>query len=142
MPPDFLLRCTACGSEAVWDTEACAPVGTPQVGHPVLWRCETCGAERRHVIESYYLVLDKLHHEICVATEIDRRTVDLVMTELYWCRRARERPTASTCEEYAKEAEEVARVTGIRQESVERIAAAEASWLVRRGYAPKTAPED
>ena len=117
-------------------------MGTPQVGHPVLWRCEACGAERRHIIESYYLALDKLHHEICVATEIDRRTVDLVMTELYWCRRARERPTSSTRVKSVEEAEEVARVTGIRQEMVERIATAESAWLVRRGYAPKIAKEE
>jgi len=139
MPPDFLLRCTVCGGESVWDTDACPPVGTPQIGHPILWRCEACGEERRHIIENLFLALDKLHHEICVATEIDRLTVDLVMTELYWCRRAREPRASFTRMESAEEAEEVARVTGIRQELVEQIAMAEAAWLLRRGYVPKAA---
>ncbi len=141
MPPDFLLRCTTCGSESVWDTEACPPVGTPKIGHPVLWRCETCGAERRHVIENLYLVLDKLHHEICIATETDRQTVDLIMTEMYWFRRGLDRPTSPTGAAPLSEAEEVAKATGIPRELVERISAAEASWLRRRGYIPDVPPD-
>ena len=116
-------------------------MGAPQIGHPVLWRCGTCGGERRHTVESLFLALDKLHHEICVATEIERQTVDLVMTEMYWCRRSRERPTFPTHVKSAEEAEEVARLTGIRAELVQQIAAAEAAWLLQRGYTPKTAED-
>src|SRR5512136_1802679 len=82
MPPDFLLRCTGCGREAVWDTEALPPVGAPQIGHPVLWRCDTCGGEQRHTVAEFWVIRDKLHHDICLATEIDRCTVDGVMAEL------------------------------------------------------------
>jgi len=82
MPPDFLIRCTGCEREAVWDTEAVPPVGVPEIGHPVLWRCETCGGEQRHIVAKLCVIRDKLHHEICLATEIDRCTVDRVMAEL------------------------------------------------------------
>ena len=139
MPPDFLLRCLGCGSESVWDTEACPPVGTPEIGHPVLWRCEACGGEQRHVIDSLCLVLDKLHHEICLATEIDRRTVDLIMAEVYRCRRQGDRTTPCACVDRAAEAKAVAKTTGLPRELVEQVAAAETVWLLRRGYIPNTA---
>ncbi len=139
MPPDFLLRCLGCGSESVWDTEACPPVGTPEIGHPVLWRCEACGGEQRHVIDSLCLVLDKLHHEICLATEIDRRTVDLIMAEVRRCRRQEDRTTSCACADPAAEATAVAKTTGLSRELVEQVAAAETVWLLRRGYISNTA---
>ncbi len=58
MPPDFLLECTACGTQAVWDTEAVPPVGLPEVGHPALWFCETCGRQMRHTIVDLYVLID------------------------------------------------------------------------------------
>ena len=83
MSPDFLLECTVCGSEAAWDTDAVPPVGLPEVGHPVLWYCQACAAERRHTIVDLYVLIDKLHREICIATELERETVDRVMGEVY-----------------------------------------------------------
>jgi len=134
MPPDFLLRCTGCGREAVWDTEAFPPVGAPEIGHPVLWRCETCGGEQRHIVAELCIVRDKLHHEICLATEIDRCTVDRVMGELYRYRK-------DTCEagiekrpQVGEEIEDVASVAGVAQEIVLEIADAEVAWMQRRGY--------
>ena len=134
MPPDFLLRCTGCGREAVWDTEAIPPVGAPKIGHPVLWRCETCGGEQRHIVADLCIIHDKLHHEICLTTEIDRCTVDRVMAEL--CRYRKD-----TCEagiekrsRAADEVEDVAGATGVAQELVLEIADAEAAWMRRRGY--------
>jgi hypothetical protein len=133
MPPDYLLRCTTCGSEAVWDTEACPPVGVPEIGHPVLWQCEACGNERRHVISCQAVIIDKLHHEICVATEVDRSTVDRVMSEM---RRYRRRTGAGSTEAglSAAEADDVADVTGVPRDVVGQISNAEAAWIVRRGY--------
>jgi len=138
MPPDFLLRCTACGSQAVWDTEAVPPVGAPEIGHPVLWRCENCGGEQRHVVQDLVVIPDKLHHEICIATEIDRRTVDRVMAELHRYRnRTREKiPTGQP--EPAEGIEEVAAATGVCRELVADVSAAEADWMRRRGYVPET----
>ena len=134
MPPDFLLRCTGCGREAVWDTEAIPPVGAPKIGHPVLWRCETCGGEQRHIVAELCIIHEKLHHEICLTTEIDRCTVDRVMAEL--CRYRKD-----TCEagiekrsRAADEVEDVAGATGVAQELVLEIADAEAAWMRRRGY--------
>ncbi|MEK7204402.1 MAG: hypothetical protein AAB254_02730, partial [candidate division NC10 bacterium] len=59
MPPDFLLECTACGSQAVWDTDAVPPVGLPEVRHPVLWFCQTCGREVRHTIVDLYVLVEE-----------------------------------------------------------------------------------
>ena len=134
MPPDFLLECSRCGSETIWDTEAVPPVGVPEVGHPVLWFCEACGQEMRHTILDRYVVIDKLHHEICIATELDRATVDRVMAEVYRHRgtASEEAPLAPL--DPAREVEEVAETTGVSQEWVERISVAEAEWMLRRGY--------
>ena len=134
MPPDFLLQCTVCGSEAVWDTDAVSPVGLPEVGHPVLWYCETCATEVRHTISDLYVIVDKLHHEICLATELDRASVDQVMSEVYRIRQraSREEPTATL--EAAQEVEEVAEAAGVPLEVVEQISVAEAAWMLRRGY--------
>ncbi len=134
MPPDFLLQCTACGNEAVWDTDLLPPVGLPEVGHPILWFCPACGSEMRHTIMDLYVILDKLHHEICVATEQDRATVDRVMAEVYRHRRlaSEEAPTARL--DPAHEVEEVAEATRLSLEIVEQISVAEAHWMLRRGY--------
>ena len=139
MPPDFLLECTACGGEAVWDTDAVAPLGCPEVGHPVLWFCQTCGTEMRHTIVDLYVGIDKLHHEICLATEMDRSMVDRVMAEMYRHRRweSEEAPTARL--EPAQEVEEIAKAAGVSLEVVERICVAEAAWMLRRGYIVKLA---
>ncbi len=140
MAPDFLLRCTACGSEAVWDTEALPPIGAPDIGHPVLWRCETCASEQRHIVQDLFVITDKLHHEICVATETDRATVDRVMAEMYRHReRVREARPAEELDS-ADEVDEVADATGIPHELVADISVAEAAWMVRRGYFPEKAP--
>lgn len=142
MPPDFLLECTACGGEAVWDTEAVPPVGRPQVGHPVLWFCQACGAEMRHTIVDLYVMIDKLHHEICLATELDRAVVDRVMAEAYRYRQraSEEAPTARL--DPAQEAEEVAEAAGVSLHVVERISVAEAAWMLRRGYIVEVAGND
>ena len=107
MPPDFLLECTACGTEAVWDTDAVPPVGLPEVGHPVLWFCETCGRQTRHTIVDLYVLIDKLHREICVATELDRETVDRVMTQVYRHRQAASDEMPSVCLDAAQKVEDV-----------------------------------
>jgi len=134
MPPDFLLRCTVCGHESVWDTDAVSPVGMPEVGHPVLWLCEACGGEMRHTIVDLYVIIDKLHHEICLSTELDRATVDRVMHEVYLQRQkaAEEAPTALL--DPAQEVEEAAEMARVPLEVVEKISVAEAEWMLRRGY--------
>lgn len=134
MPPDFLLECTACGSQAVWDTDAVPPVGLPEVGHPVLWFCQACGREMRHTIVDLYVLIDKLHREICVATELDRPTVDRVMSHAYHHRRAAsgEEPTVRL--DAAQEVEDVAEAAGVSLEVVEQISVAEAAWMLRRRY--------
>lgn len=137
MPPDFLLRCTGCGREAVWDTEAIPPVGAPEIGHPVLWACETCGSEQRHVVESLCIISDKLHHEICLATEIDRRTVERVMAELCRYRKDTCHVGIEPRRRSADEAEDVAAAIGVAQALVLEIADAEAEWMRRRGYCPE-----
>jgi len=134
MPPDFLLECTVCGGEAIWDTDAVPPVGLPEMGHPVLWYCEACAGERRHRIVDLYVIIDKLHHEICVATELDRATVDRVMAAVYRHRRlaSEEAPTGRL--DPAEEVEEVAEAVDVSPGVVEQISVAEAAWMLRRGY--------
>lgn len=134
MPPDFLLECSRCGSETIWDTEAVPPVGVPEVGHPVLWFCEACGQEMRHTIRDLYVIIDKLHHEICIAAELDRATVDRVMAEVYRHRGKASEEAPLTPLDPAREVEEVAETTGVSQEWVERISVAEADWMLRRSY--------
>ncbi len=136
MPPDFLLRCTGCGGEAVWDTEATPPVGAPEIGHPVLWRCDTCGGEQRHIVEQLCIIVAKLHHDICLETEIARPTVERVMAEL--CRYRKDTRTAGigAGDRTIEEVEDVAGATGVARELVLEIADAEAEWMRRRGYAP------
>ncbi len=134
MPPDFLLRCSRCGSEAVWDSDEIPPVGIPEVGEPVLWFCRRCGREMRHTIADFYVMTDKLHREICVFTELDRATVDRVMEEVY-----RQR-SLDTCERLIgrpgppARVEEVAEASGVSAELVEQIAVAETDWMTRHGY--------
>lgn len=142
MAPDFLLQCTACGSEAVWDTDAAPPVGRPEVGHPVLWFCQACGREVRHTIVDLYVVIDKLHREICLATERDRPTVDRVMAEVYRRRQraSEEAPTARR--DPAREAEGIAAAAGVPPRVVEQVSAAEAAWMLRRGYLVEVASDD
>ena len=142
MPPDFLLECTVCGAESVWDTDAVPPVGRAEVGHPVLWRCEICAAERRHRIADLYVIADKLHHDICVATEVDRATVDRVMAEVYRHRQreSEEAPTARL--DPAREVEEVAEGAGVPVDVVGRISVAEAAWMLRRGYLVEVAGDN
>ena len=134
MPPDFLLRCSVCGREAVWDTEAIPPVGEPEIGHPVLWRCDACGGERRHIVQDLAIVADKLHHEICLATETDRPTVDRVMAELVRYRQRTLDTRTRRHPESKEEIEDVAAASAVRREIVAQILAAEAHWMQRRGY--------
>ncbi len=134
MPPDFLLECTVCGGEAVWDTDALPPVGLPEVGHPVLWHCQSCGREMRHTIVDLYVIVDKLHHEICVATELDRATVDRIMTEVYRVRQRACEEEATAMLDPAQEVEEVAEEAGVAVETVAQISVAETAWMLRRGY--------
>lgn len=136
MSPDYLLRCTVCGREATWDTEALPPVGTPDVGHPVLWWCESCGREQRHTIQAPFVIADKLHHEICLATETDRQTVDNVMGGL-----CQYRLQISSARRPADAIKKVAAVVGVPPEVVAAIATAEAAWMTRRGYPAPTSDE-
>jgi hypothetical protein len=138
MPPDFLLQCTTCGGEAVWDTDAVPPVGQPEIGHPVLWFCKTCGAERRHIIADLFVITDKLHHDLCLATEVDRPTVERIMTEVYRHRLRASEGGALPPPDPAEEVEEVAQAAGVSLELVEEVSVAEASWMLRRGYIAET----
>jgi rubrerythrin len=138
MTPDFLLECSACGSEAVWDTDSIPPVGLPEVGHPVLWFCPSCGQEMRHTIVDLYVILTKLHHEICVISELDRDTVERVMAEVYRCRRQAADGSPTRFLDPAEEVEEVAEAAGVPLEVVEQISSAEAAWMLRRGYLVET----
>jgi hypothetical protein len=106
----------------------------PEIGHPVVWTCETCGGEQRHVVEQLCVITDKLHHDICLATEIDRHTVDRVMNEL--CRYRKDTHVAGieTRPRPAEEIEDVAGATGVPCELVLELADAEADWMRRRGY--------
>ncbi len=134
MPPDFLLACGACGTEAVWDTEALPPAGEPEVGHPVLWYCARCAFETRHEIRSEVLLVDKLHREICVATELDRETVDRVMGEI---RRRQPAPAAGLTAGLLREpgaVEAIAAAGGVSPGAVREILRAESAWAERRGY--------
>ena len=108
----------------MWDTHAVPPVGCPEVGHPVLWFCQTCRAERRHTIVDLHLPIDRLHHEICVVTELDRETVDRIMAEVY-----RRRRTEARQSEPDQQAREIAGSIGVSLDAVERICAAEARML-------------
>ena len=134
MPPDFLLECTACRREAVWDTEAVPPVGVPEVGHPVLWFCQTCGRDMRHTIVDLYVIIDKLHHHICLHTELDRATVDRVMDEVYRHRQTASEEALTASLDSAQEVEDVAEMAGVSPDIVERISVAEATWMLHRGY--------
>jgi hypothetical protein len=112
-------------------------VGVPEIGHPVLWQCETCGGERRHTVQRVVVITGKLHHDICVATEIDRRTVDCVMAEL---RRYRMRTHDGAPEKRPgsiDDVEDVAGAIGISSKLVQQICQAEAAWMRRRGYVPE-----
>jgi hypothetical protein len=100
----------------------------------VLWRCETCGREQRHIVEELFIISDKLHHEICVATEIDRRTVDCVMAELCRYRKHTREAGIETRPGLVDEVEDVAGATGVAQALVLEISDAEAAWMRRRGY--------
>ena len=134
MPPDFLLECSACGGQAVWDTDVLPPVGCPEMGHPVLWFCQACRREMRHTIVDLYVVTDKLHHEICLATEVDRLTVDRVMAEVHRHRQHVSDETPMARLDPAQEAGEVAETAGVSLDVVEKISVAEAAWMLRRGY--------
>jgi hypothetical protein len=142
MLPDFLLECTVCGGEAVWDTDAVPPVGLPEVGHPVLWFCHACAGERRHRIVDLYVIIDKLHHEICVATELERATVDRVMAEVYRHRKRASEEGPTNRLDPALEVEEVAEASGVPLETIEQISVAEADWMLRRGYIVEECPGD
>lgn len=132
--PDFLLQCSQCGGEAVWDTEVLPPVGEPEVGQPVLWPCAACGREMRHTIADLYVLAEKLHHQICLATELDRQTVDRVMAALYQLRHEAAEATPPQPRTPAQEVAEAAERAGQTEELVEQIAVAETDYLSRRGY--------
>ena len=127
--PDFVLVCSVCGTEAVWDTEQLPPAGTPEVGHPVLWPCNTCGTDQRHRITDICLNTDKLRHAVSMATEIDRRTVDRVLGAAEYFRRSHASGGGT-----AEELRAVAKAAGVPAEVADRIAVAEAAWLCRHGY--------
>jgi hypothetical protein len=138
MPPDLLLECTGCGCEAIWDTEALPPVGQPELGQPVLWYCETCGRDMRHRILDLYVITDKLHHDLCLATELDRPTVDRVMAAVYRHRQRASEASPMAHLNPAEEVEEVAEAAAVPVEVVEQISVAEADWMLRRGYIVET----
>jgi hypothetical protein len=112
-------------------------VGVPEIGHPVLWRCETCGGEQRHIVQGFFLITEKLQHEICVATEIDRRTVECVMAELCRYRTGARDGAAEERPGSIEEVEDVAGAIGVSAKFVQQICQAEAAWMRRRGYAPE-----
>ncbi len=125
----------------MWDTDAVPPVGRPEVGHPVLWFCQTCGREIRHTIVDLYVVIDKLHHEICLATELDRSIVDRVVAEMYRHRRRESEEVPAARLDPAQEVEDVAEAVGVLPDVVERISVAEAAWMFRRGYLVEVADD-
>jgi hypothetical protein len=88
----------------------------------------------RHTIVDLYVMTDKLHHEISLATELDRTTVDRVMAEAYQKRQRESEEAPAAPLHPAREAAEVAETAGVRLEVVEQIFAAEAAWMLRRGY--------
>ncbi|HTX52819.1 MAG TPA: hypothetical protein VMD08_05385 [Candidatus Baltobacteraceae bacterium] len=137
--PDFVLVCSVCGSEALWDTDQLPPAGTPEVGHPVLWPCPTCGSERRHRIQDVCLIAEKLRHAVSIATEIDRQTVDRVFAAAERFRQSADdsRGGMGAAEELAA----VASAAGVPADLVDRIAIAEAGWLSRHGYLPERSAE-
>jgi hypothetical protein len=108
----------------------------PEIGHPVLWRCDACGGEQRHIVENLCIIGDKLHHEICLATEIDRRTVERVMAELCRYRKDTCHTDIEPRPRSADEADDVASAIGLARRLVLEIADAEAEWMRRRGYCP------
>ncbi len=134
MPPDFLLTCTVCGSEAVWDTDALPPTGVPEVGHPVHWRCAACRLETRHRITGEVVIPDKLHHDISVATEVDRSTVDRVMAEVRRLQGEARAGLAGRLAEQAGVLEGIAAAAGVAEAIVREIVRAEGVWAHRRGY--------
>jgi hypothetical protein len=138
MPPDLLLECTGCGGETIWDTEALPPVGQPELGQPVLWYCETCGRDMRHRIADLYVITGKLHHDLCLATELDRPTVDRVMAAVYRHRQRASEASPMAPINAADEVEEVAAAAVVPVEVVEQISVAEADWMLRRGYIVET----
>jgi hypothetical protein len=109
-------------------------VGEPEIGHPVLWQCDECGGERRHVVRGHAIVADKLRHEICLATETDRPTVDRVMAELTRYRQRTHDRTTGGPPQSREGIEDVAAATAVGRETVAQILAAEARWMRRRGY--------
>lgn len=125
----------------MWDTDAVPPVGRPEVGHPVLWFCQSCGREIRHTIVDLYVVIDKLHHEICLATELDRSIVDRVVAEMYRHRRRESEEVPAARLDPAQEVEDVAEAVGVLPDVVERISVAEAAWMFRRGYLVEVADD-
>jgi len=82
------------------------------------------------------VLAEKLSHEICVATEVDRPTVDRVVGEMHRYRR-RTGAGRSAAGPSTAEVEDVADATGVSRDLVGRIANAEAAWFHRRGYAPE-----
>jgi hypothetical protein len=106
----------------------------PEIGHPVLWQCDTCQREQRHIVQGPVIITDKLHHEISVVTEIDRRTVERVMAETYRYRQHTRGPVPDELRVVADQVEDVAGATGLPRELVLQISEAEAAWMLRRGY--------
>jgi hypothetical protein len=134
MPPDFLLACTACGTEAVWDTEAVPPVGDPEVGHPIVWFCATCQAQMRHRIAGEVVIPDKLHHDVCVATELPRAIVDRVLGEVRRRNAGLETGHAGGLVDDLDAVEAIAATAGVPAAVVREIILAEQRWAERRGY--------
>jgi len=88
----------------------------------------------RHTIVDLYIVIEKLHHEICLATEQERSMVDRVMAKVYRHRRRESEGAPTVRLNAAQEVEEVAEAVGVSADVVERIAMAEVTWMLRRGY--------
>ncbi len=132
MLPDYLLSCTVCGSEALWDTDQLPPAGIPRIGDPVLWSCATCGSDRRHVIADLHIFPEKVRHAVSVATEIDCQIVDRVMAATDRLRRSG--TTGAVPPDASDDISAVAAALGVPPDTVDRIAVAEATWLCRHGY--------
>jgi hypothetical protein len=88
----------------------------------------------RHRIVDLYVMIEKLHHEICMAAELERSMVDRVMAEVYRHRQRESEEVPTVRRDSAREVEQVAEAVGVSPDVVERIAMAEVAWMLRRGY--------
>ena len=92
----------------------------------------------RHYIADLYVITEKLHHDLCVTTELDRATVNRVMAAAYRYRQEALETSSAACLNPAEEVEEVAEAAVVPVEVGERLSVAEADWMLRRGYIVET----